>query len=278
MEWRAALADVLVETHDQIVGKTWRDAKRMCDEQIAASKTSLHETLRMFSGLGAAPLEAHGDDVPLDGAVETTCGWTDLEALVATASRLTSTMAADPLAHVAQGYNRFRRYAPSMLRALKVKAAPVAEPLVIAARIIREGHSTGDRPTAFLRPNLKWRRHLHGFAAGDHRLWEVSVLFHLGDAFRSGDVWLEKSRRYGDLKQTLVPMAAAKATARLAVPYDPGAWIVDLKARMADALQRLAHAARTGAIPSGSIEDGVMRIERLATAVPEAADDLVLVL
>ena len=38
---------------------------------------------------------------------------------------------------------------------------------------------------------------------GDTRLWEVAVLFHLRDAFRSGDVWLAHSRRYGDLKQVL---------------------------------------------------------------------------
>lgn len=31
VEWRAAIADTLVETHDRIVGKTWREAKRLCD-------------------------------------------------------------------------------------------------------------------------------------------------------------------------------------------------------------------------------------------------------
>ena len=36
----------------------------------------------------------------------------ELEDLVATASELTDTMAADPIAHVVQGYHRFRRYAP----------------------------------------------------------------------------------------------------------------------------------------------------------------------
>lgn len=276
VEWRASLADAVVETHDRIVGKTWRDAKRICDEHITASKVSLHDTLRAFSGLGGALLEARKDSASLDNAVETACGWPDLEALVATATRLTSTMAADPLAYVAHGYNRFRRYAPRMLRALKIKAAPVAEPLIAAALIIRDDRNTGGRPTAFLRRNSKWRRHLQSQDASDHRLWEVSVLFHLRDAFRSGDIWLEQSRRYADLKQTLVPMAATQATARLAVPFDPGEWITDRKRQMADGLARLACAARTGAIPGGSIENGVLKVDRLTNAVPEAADDLVL--
>ena len=52
------------------------------------------------------------------------------------------------------------------------------------------------------------------------RLWQVAVLFHMRDAFRSGDIWFAHSRRYGDLKQALVPIAAVRATARLAVPRD----------------------------------------------------------
>jgi hypothetical protein len=52
----------------------------------------------------------------------------------------------------------------------------------------------------------------------DHRLWEVAVLFHLREAFRSGDIWMAQSRRYVDLKQALVPAEAAHATPRLTVP------------------------------------------------------------
>ena len=45
---------------------------------------------------------------------------------------LTDTVMSDPLAHVVQGYHRFRRYAPRMLRALDIACASVAEPLVAA--------------------------------------------------------------------------------------------------------------------------------------------------
>src|SRR5690606_15842069 len=53
-------------------------------------------------------------------------------------------------------------------------------------------------------------------------------------------------------------------------------WLADRKARMADALHRLARAARAGTMPGGSIEDGTLKIDRLAAAVPEEADALVL--
>ena len=276
VEWQAAIADAVIETHDRIVGKTWRDAKALCDMQIADAKAALQDTLRSFSGLGVALLEAHGDGAPLENAITTACGWRDLEGLVATAMQLTSTMAANPLSHVAQGYHRFRRYAPRMLRALDIQAAPVGEPLVEAARLVAEGREVTVRPTTFLRRSSKWHQHLQAQAPDDHRLWEVAVLFHLRDAFRSGDVWLAHSRRYADLKQALVPIAEARATPRLTVPFDPADWLADRKVRMAEGLKRLAAAAKAGAIPGGSIEGGMLKIDRLTAAVPAEADELVL--
>jgi hypothetical protein len=277
-EWQATIADVVVETHDRIVGKTWNEAKTRCDAGIADAKTSLHGTLRAFSGLGAALLEARGDAAALECAVATACGWQALEGLVATADQLTVTMAADALAHVGQGYYRFRRYAPRMLRMLDVQAAPVTEPLIAAAQLVIGGgdQPVAGRPTTFLRRGSKWHRHLQDQDPGDHRLWEVAVMFHLREAFRSGDIWLAQSRRYADLKDALVPIATAQATHRLVVPLDPADWLADRKARMAKALKRLAQAAKAGTIPGGSIEDGALTIKWLSPAVPAEAEAIVL--
>ena len=202
IEWHAGIADAVVETHDRIVGKTWQDAKRLCDTRIADAKSALHDTLRSFKALGAALLEAKGDEASLDVATEMSCGWLQLEGLVATAAELTNTMSADPIVHVVQGYHRFRRYAPRMLRALDIHGAAVARPLE----------------------------------------------------------------------------QAAQATPRLTVPFDPESWLEDRKARLTDGLDRLAKAARSGAIPGGSIENGVLKVDRLPAAVPEAAEALVLAL
>ncbi|MFV1635854.1 MULTISPECIES: Tn3 family transposase [Phaeobacter] len=276
IEWAAAITDAVIETHDRIVGKTWRDAKKLCDARIADARSSLQKTLRSFKDLGAALLEAKGDGASLDDATETACGWTRLESMVSTAAELTDTMAADALAHVIHGYHRFRRYAPRMLRALDIQNAPVAAPLIRAAKIIAEDQASAPRQTAFLRRNSKWHRHLNVQEPGDNRLWEVAVLFQIREAFRSGDIWLAHSRRYADLKQALVPIEAARATPRLAMPFEPETWLADRKARLLEGLERLAKAARAGAIPGGSIENGVLKTDRLTGTVPEEADAMVL--
>ncbi|MDA5092310.1 Tn3 family transposase, partial [Klebsiella quasipneumoniae subsp. quasipneumoniae] len=213
---------------------------------------------------------------PLEMAVASSVAWDRLAQLVATGTQLSNTLADEPLAYVGQGYHRFRRYAPRMLRCLKLEAAPVAGPLVAAALSIGEMKGVASPERRFLRPSSKWNRHLRAQEKGDTRLWEVAVLFHLRDAFRSGDVWLAHSRRYGDLKQVLVPMIAAQENAKLAVPSNPQDWLADRKARLTIALKRLARAARNGTIPHGSIEDGTLRIDRLTADVPDGAEALIL--
>jgi len=96
MEWQAGLADAIVETHDRIVGKTWREAKRLCDARVGEAKVAVRQTLQSFAELGGALLEAQGDKAELEPAISDNIGWEDLQSLVATAVRLTDTMSAHP--------------------------------------------------------------------------------------------------------------------------------------------------------------------------------------
>ena len=50
----------------------------------------------------------------------------------------------------------------------------------------------------FLRPRSNWRRQMRNEYVDKERLWIVAVMFHLRDAFRSGDIWPNHSRRYAD--------------------------------------------------------------------------------
>ncbi len=160
IEWAAAIADTIVETHDRIVGKTWRGAKKICDAQVGSQKVTIEQTLRSFTELGAVLLAARADGSDLDAAITDHPGWEGLESLIAQSSKLTGTLAADLLSHVKQGYRRFRRYAPRMLRALDIEAAPVSTPLLQSTHIVSGGTPSTVRPTGFLRKTSKWHRHL----------------------------------------------------------------------------------------------------------------------
>lgn len=277
VEWEAAIADAVIEIHDRIVGKTWREAKQLHDTRVSDARSVVTDTLRGFTALGTAMITARNECVPIETVLGRMPEWRQLDQLVATAAQVSATMADEPLAHIGMGYHRFRRYAPRMLRCLKIECAPVAKPLLEAVMQIRDSRPPGVPNPDFLRPGSKWHRHIKVQEKGDSRFWEVSVLFHLRDAFRSGDMWLSHSRRYGDMKQVLVPMAAAQQEmAQLTMPPDPHTWLADRKARLAAGLKRLAAAARNGTIPHGSIENGTLRIDRLTADVPDEAHELIL--
>ena len=102
------------------------------------------------------------------------------------------------------------------------------------------------------------------------------MLFHLRDAFRAGDVWLARSRRYGDIRRTLLAIPAVpEADRSLPVPARPRDWLAERQLALADGLRRLAAKARAGATEGGSIEDRILRVDRTEAAVPDGAADLV---
>ena len=171
----------------------------------------------------------------LDAVIADGPGWEGLGDLVAMAAALANKAASDPLNHVLAGYSRFRRYTPRMLRTLDIEASPVAQPLLEAVDVLRSDATA--RPTGFLRPNSKWSRLLR--TQPDHRLWETAVLFHLRDAFRAGDVWLARSRRYGDIRKTLLSApVVADADRSLPVPVNPHDWLAERRFALDEGLHR----------------------------------------
>ena len=150
------LADAVVETHDRIVGRTYRTAVRTCEAQLGDETVAVREALRSFADLGSALLDARDTGAALDAVIATRPGWEGLGDLVATVAALANTVVSDPLNHVLVGYSRFRRYTPRMLHTLDIEASPVAMPLLEAVDVLRNDATA--RPTGFLRPNSKWSR------------------------------------------------------------------------------------------------------------------------
>lgn len=261
--------------HDRIVGSIWREAKKICDARVAEAQSEIAATLAGFETLGTTLLLAKGDDAAVAGAVDASCGWGVLENLVTTAGALGKTVKSDALAYVEKGYHRFKLYASRMLMALDIACSSVTEPLLAAADVIRDKQDIPSRSAPFLKPQSKWRGHLRNPETNRDRLWVVAVLFHLREAFRSGDVWLSHSRRYSDMKQALVPVEAAQAMG-LSMTMEPDVWIADRKQRLEDGLHRLAMAVKNGTLPGGVIEDDRLRVDRLEADVPAEADSLIL--
>lgn len=276
VEWAASMADAVVETHDRIVGKTWREAKKLSALHFERAQADIASTLVGFQSLGATLLMARGDDAATLGAVDASCTWNGLEKLMAMANQLIKPATAEPMDHIEKAVHSFKLYGKRMLRALDIRGSTVAQPLLDAAAIIREGADIPTTSRAFLPARSKWDKQLRKPETNAERLWIVAVMNRLQEAFRSNDIWLDHARRYADDRKALVSVEEAKVMPGLDLPLDPEVWIRDRKHRLQRGLERLDEAIRNGTLPNGTIEDGQLRIERLKADVPEEAADLVL--
>ena len=98
------LADAVVETHDRVVGRTYREATRACEAQLGDETAGVRESLRAFGELGRALLGARDTGEALDAVIADGFGWEGLGDLVAKAAALASTAVSDGLNHVLEGY------------------------------------------------------------------------------------------------------------------------------------------------------------------------------
>ena len=157
----------MVETHERITGRLYRDAERLCAALAADHRGSVATTLHTFARVGGAMVHAHAAGGDTSAVIADTIGWAGLRRLAATAAALTGAIEADPLDHLASdhaGHAFLRRYAPRMLEVLPLRSGTAAAPLLAAIEALRAMNQTGRParpgilPLAIARP--KWHEHL----------------------------------------------------------------------------------------------------------------------
>ena len=77
VEWETFVADAVVETHDRIVGRTYREAARTCESQLGDETAAVREALRAFAELGRALIGARDTGEALDAVIADRPGWGD---------------------------------------------------------------------------------------------------------------------------------------------------------------------------------------------------------
>jgi len=102
---------------------------------------------------------------------------------------------------LAPHYTRLRRCTPRLLELLDFRAERDPDGLVEAVDVLRQLIKTGrrkgpaDAPTGFI--SKQWMSLVHDEAGQiSRRFWEMAVLWVLRDRLRSGDIWVQGSRRY----------------------------------------------------------------------------------
>ncbi|MEA2587414.1 MAG: hypothetical protein QOH66_341 [Actinomycetota bacterium] len=118
------------------------------------------------------------------------------------------------LAVIKASYSHIRSFAPQVLAALTFQASVSPSEVLDAVRLLQtmnaenRRHVPGDAPVGFV-PE-RWKPYLAAARSGSDEnsykhYWELCVLFALQGALRSGEIWVEGSRRFANLASYLIP-------------------------------------------------------------------------
>ncbi len=190
----------------------------------------------------------------------------------------------DHLALVGDGFTQLRRYTPTLLEALTMKAAPTASELLAAVEVLkgmnkRQARKVPDNaPTAFVRK--RWESLVRTQDGLDQRFYELCVLSELKNSLRSGDIWVQGSRQFKDFEDYLLPLQrfAAQRDQRklgLAVETDCGRFLKDRLALLQEQLATVERTAAANEPPDATVtRTGRLKITPLDKAVPGDAEAL----
>ncbi len=204
------ITDELVELFDRCLGDCYTRAKGDLDKFHLAVAKAKDEKLRLFSEVMELILNPEISPAELRGQIfNSVVTEEDLRAAVGESRRIIRPQNDHSYDFLANRYVYIREFSPKFLKALTFRSNR-EHSLLKAVEIIRTMNMTGktrvpdDAPVDFI--HKSWLPHLRG-PKGTlvRKYYEISTLWHLRQALRSGDVWVENSRRYADPESYLIP-------------------------------------------------------------------------
>jgi TnpA family transposase len=206
-----SILDEVVQMFDQALAATSSRARSLLAErQLAAAEANVGR-LDLLDEILDVALDDALDDAAVGAGVRG-LGQDRLASAVRSADERVPRDGGH-LALVEARYSHVRSFAPQALGALSLCSGGSSEAFE-AARLLQtmnaEGrrHVPADAPTEFV--PARWQPYLNAArAASDENryrhYWELATLFAVRGALRSGEIWVEGSRRYGDVASYLIP-------------------------------------------------------------------------
>ncbi len=284
LEIRATLIDEIIDLRDRLMGALFSKAKRKHADHFQQSGKEINDNVRMYLRIGRALLDAKelGND-PFE-AIEAIIPWNVFRESIKEAEKLAQPENFDYLALIVDSFNQLRRYTPTFLDSLIMKAAPSSRELLASIEVIKGMNDRqarkvpNDAPTSFVRK--RWESLVRTPDGLDHRFYELCVLSELKNSLRSGDIWVQGSRQFKDFEEYLLPPPRFRAQRNhqelgLAIETDCDRYLVARLAVLERKLAAVEKMAAANELPDASITSrGHLKITPLDNAVPHEAEAL----
>ncbi len=210
--WHAheEITDEAIEMFDAMLADFYRRAGNDLHMLRKDAARATNELVRHFDSIGRMLLDPGIPDDRLREMIRRYLPDERLREKLEVSERLVRPLDDNYFDLLAQRYTYIRSFSPRLLSSFVFRSNLRHDPLLDAVDLLRRLDGYGKRkvpwgaPLDFVGP--KWRPYVVDDESRiDRRYYEMCVLWELRGALRSGDVWVEGSRRYADPESYLIP-------------------------------------------------------------------------
>ncbi len=204
------IIDEVVELFDRCLADCYSRAKGDLKEFRLSIAKKTNEKLRILREVGRILLDQSISDLELRSIIYQLIPEDEFRTAIGECNSLIRPKDDKSYDYFGNRYSYIREFAPKFLEVLKFKSNQDDDSLLKALGILRDLNAKRKRkvpenaPIDFI-PNswIPYVRDDQGKIV--RRYYEISTLWELRGALRSGDIWIENSRRYADPESYLIP-------------------------------------------------------------------------
>jgi TnpA family transposase len=202
--------DEIIELFDRCLGDCHGRAKNDLKEHRISIAKAANEKIVMFTNIGGLVLDKGVSDDQLRSMIYQVIPEEEFREAMDECLQLIRPGDDHAYDFLGNRYSYIREFSPQFLDALNFRSNRPNDPLLKALEVLRSMNATGKRkvpaeaPTNFIQSSwLPYVKSDDGQTV--RRYYEISTLWHLRNALRSGDIWVEDSRKYADPESYLIP-------------------------------------------------------------------------
>ncbi len=208
----ADLIDEILDLFDRYLWEADSTARRKLEEFRHDTARATNEKVILLEAVGEIVLNEEIADAQVRSTIYEQISPLRMRAAVEECKRLRRPLDDNYIDFLAEAYPTLRQFTPALLATLTFHATRPSSPLLAAVQLLQTLNAQhkrkvpDDAPLSFV--PARWYPYL-GTATGaiSRRYYEMCVLWHLREALRAGNIWVEGSRRYADPESYLMPPA-----------------------------------------------------------------------